>query len=82
MEFKKGIGILATEHNIPVVPVLIEGTFKALPRGSKWPGIAKIRVTFGRPLYPSEIDHSKKPELVDAYQFFANVVRDRVKSLI
>jgi long-chain acyl-CoA synthetase len=81
MEFKKGIGILAVEHNIPVVPALIEGTFEALPRGASWPKFRKVRFTAGRPLYPKEIDVSRKPEGVDEYQFFANEVRERVKRL-
>lgn len=82
MEFRKGIGILAIEHNLPVVPALIEGTFTALPRGARRPRFTKIRITFGSPLYPSEIDLSKKPERVDDYQFFADTVRERVNKLI
>lgn len=81
LEFKKGIGILAMEHNIPVVPALIEGTFEALPRSALWPKFVKITLTIGKPLYPREIDFSQKPEGMDEYQFFANEVRDRVKGL-
>jgi long-chain acyl-CoA synthetase len=81
LEFKKGIGILAMEHNIPVVPVLIEGTFEALPRGALRPKFSKVRLTIGKPLYPKEIDLSQKPEGMDEYQFFANQVRERVKGL-
>lgn len=81
MEFKKGIGILAVEHNIPVVPALIEGTFEALPRGALWPKFSKIRLTIGKPLYPARIDFSEKPEGMDEYQFFANEVRERVRRL-
>lgn len=81
LEFKKGIGILAMEHNIPVVPALIEGTFEALPRGTLWPKFVKITLTIGKPLYPREVDFSKKPEGVDEYQFFANEVRERVRGL-
>jgi long-chain acyl-CoA synthetase len=81
MEFKKGIGILAMEHNIPVVPALIEGTFEALPRGALWPKFSKVKLTIGKPLYPKEIDFSGKPEDVDEYQFFADEVRGRAKAL-
>jgi long-chain acyl-CoA synthetase len=81
LEFKKGIGILAMEHNIPVVPVLIEGTFEALPRGALRPTFSKIRLTIGKPLSPKEIDFSQKPEGMDEYQYFANEVRERVKGL-
>lgn len=81
LEFKKGIGILAMEHDIPVVPVLIEGTFEALPRGALWPKVVKITLTIGKPLYPREINFLPKPEGMDEYQFFANQVRERVRGL-
>lgn len=81
MDFKKGIGILAVEQNIPVVPTLIEGTFEALPRGAGWPRFSKIRLSFGKPLYPAEVDFSRKPEGMDRYQFFANEVRERIRDL-
>jgi long-chain acyl-CoA synthetase len=81
MPFKKGIGILALRHNIPVVPALIEGTFGALPRGAKWPKMTKVRISFGRLYHPSELDLSKRPGGVDEYQFFADEVRERVKAL-
>jgi len=81
MEFKKGIGILAFRHNVPVVPAYIDGTFRALPRGTRWPRLTRISLTFGKPLPLSELDLSKKPEGVDEYQFFADELRKRVKEL-
>ncbi len=52
-EFKKSFAILSHELNVPVVPVLIEGAFKALPRGSFLPRPwKKIRVKFLKPVYP------------------------------
>ncbi len=81
MDFKKGIGILAVEHEVPVVPALIEGTFDALPRGAIWPRFTKIKITFGKPLYPSGLDRSKRLEGVDDYQLLANEVREKVKML-
>ena len=81
MEFKKGVGILAIETGIAVVPVSIEGAFDALPRSAFWPRPRKITVTFGRPLLASDIDFSKKPEDMDEYQYFANLLRERVRDL-
>jgi long-chain acyl-CoA synthetase len=77
MPFKKGIGVLALELNIPVVPTLIQGTFEALPRGAKFIKISKIRVSFGKPLYPSDVNFENKPEDIDKYQFFADELRKR-----
>lgn len=78
MEFKKGIGVLSIKNNVPVVPVLIEGTFYALPRGAKIPRLSKIRVIFGKPINPSELDFTKKPVTIDEYQFFADRLREEV----
>jgi long-chain acyl-CoA synthetase len=81
LEFKKGVGILAVEMGVPVVPVYIEGTLEALPRGAAFPRPVKITVTFGRSLLAKDIDFSKKPPDVDDYQYFANVLREKVREL-
>jgi len=50
---KPGVGLLAAHADVPVVPVLLEGTFQALPPGAGWLRPAKIRVAFGpRIAYP------------------------------
>ncbi len=81
LEFKKGVGILAIEMGMPVVPVYIKGAFEALPRDSAWPKFRKISVTFGAPLSIKDVDFSKKPEGIDDYQHFANMLRERVREL-
>lgn len=81
MEFKRGVGILAIETSAAVVPVFIEGAIDALPRTAAWPRPAKITVTFGSPLYASEVDFSKKPADMDEYQYFADLLRERVQAL-
>jgi len=81
MEFKKGVGILALETGTAVVPVYIEGAADALPRAAFWPRPKKITVTFGSPLLASDIDFSKKPDDMDDYQYFANLLRERVLAL-
>ncbi|MGE5172667.1 MAG: AMP-binding protein [Betaproteobacteria bacterium] len=51
-EFKKGVGIIAKELNIPLVPVAIRGTYEMLPPGRSFPRPAKIVVSIGKPIYP------------------------------
>ena len=42
-----GVGLLAEAARVPVIPVLVHGTFEALPPGSRRVQRAKIRVAFG-----------------------------------
>ncbi len=50
-EGKPGIGFLVAKSKVPVIPVRLIGTDKALPHGSKFIRIAKIKVIVGRPIY-------------------------------
>jgi long-chain acyl-CoA synthetase len=81
MEFKKGVGILAVETNIPVVPAYIEGAFESLPRSAVFPRFRKIRIIFGPPLLASAVDFSAKKEDADDYQHFADLLRKKVEEL-
>lgn len=47
--FLPGIGVLLTEFRGAIVPAVIEGTFEAMPRGSRLPRPIRARVTFGAP---------------------------------
>jgi len=52
-EFKKTFAILSTELNIPVVPVAINGAYKAMSRRDIFLiPFSQIRVTFYQPIYP------------------------------
>ena len=48
-EPKAGVGMLAVLSGAPVVPVLIEGSGRAWPRGRRLPRPSKVTVTFGPP---------------------------------
>jgi long-chain acyl-CoA synthetase len=50
LPFRKGIALLAGALRLPVVPVRIRGTRKALPHDARWPRRAEVEVTFGQPL--------------------------------
>jgi 1-acyl-sn-glycerol-3-phosphate acyltransferase len=81
LPFKKGVGIIALERKIPVVPVYIEGSSNALPRGAAFIRPSRIRVIFGEPFSIGDIDMKTKPSTVDKYQFFSDQLRERVVSL-
>lgn len=82
MEFKKGVGILAVEMGLPVVPVCIDGAYEALPKGALLPRMKKITIRFGPPLHAADIDFSQKPEGMDDYQYFAAVLKEKVQALM
>jgi 1-acyl-sn-glycerol-3-phosphate acyltransferase len=48
--FKQGVGQLAIELELPVVPVALRGTHACLPRGARWPRRGAAAVRFGAPL--------------------------------
>jgi long-chain acyl-CoA synthetase len=48
--FKAGVGLLAVEMGVPVVPVHVQGLFEVLPKGRSIPHRAPVTVTFGPPL--------------------------------
>jgi long-chain acyl-CoA synthetase len=46
-EFKGGVGLLAVELEVPVVPVYLEGLQRILPKGRTVPRRGPVSVTFG-----------------------------------
>jgi long-chain acyl-CoA synthetase len=54
-KFKKGAAILATELELPILPVAIDGLYKVWGRRSAKirPGVVKIRI--GKPFYASDV---------------------------
>lgn len=81
LEFKKGVGILAVEMGVPVIPAYIKGAFEALPRSASWPKPVKITITFGAPLSAADLDPARKPASMDDYEYFASVLQEKVREL-
>jgi long-chain acyl-CoA synthetase len=50
LAFKTGIGLLARELGIPVVPVAIDGLHRILPKGRTLPRPGPVRITVGEPV--------------------------------
>jgi len=55
-EFKKGFGVLAKETGAMLVPVAIDGAHEAWPSTAKYPKRYPIRVRFGKPLLPQDLE--------------------------
>jgi 1-acyl-sn-glycerol-3-phosphate acyltransferase len=48
-EFKSGIGALVAGKDVAVVPCFIDGTFRAWPKGKRFPRSRKVRLIVGEP---------------------------------
>ena len=52
--FRSGIGVLASQLHVPVVPISITGTYRILPKGKTWPRRGPVGVSFGKPIQIQE----------------------------
>jgi long-chain acyl-CoA synthetase len=50
LPFRPGLGLMAKELGLPVVPIGIRGVENVLPRGGSFPKRGTVTVTFGQPL--------------------------------
>lgn len=60
-DLKEGVAYLSLRAGVPVVPVGIGGSERAMPRGSKLPRPRRINVVIGRPL-PARTDRHPSGE--------------------
>ena len=64
---KRGVGLLAATAQVPIVPVLIQGTFQVLPPHEQRLHRAKIRVAFGAPIpYTGPSTRTSHDQLAEA----------------
>ncbi|WP_294962898.1 1-acyl-sn-glycerol-3-phosphate acyltransferase [Sulfurimonas sp.] len=64
LEFRPFFAMLSKTHNVPIVPVIIDGSFEALPSGKIFPRPKKIKLTYLEPIYPSDISYDELTALV------------------
>jgi len=80
--FKKGVGILAKELNVALVPVYIKGSYESWPRTKRLPKPYPIKITFGKPF---DFEELKKEGLVlgakDDYEAVTLGIREEVIKL-
>ena len=81
LEFKKGAAILASELNVPIVPVAIDGTYLVWPRKSWRFHFAKVKLCFGDPLDPAEAVAGELDKEV-VYEKLSTLLRDRIQKML
>jgi len=55
--FKDGVGMMAVNYRIPVLPVRVRGLFEILPRGKFWPRPGPSDISFGEPFMVETDDY-------------------------
>lgn len=58
--FKRGPAMIAQELAMPLIPVYIDGTYRALRKGRWFPRASKISVKIGKPILP----HADKKQVI------------------
>jgi long-chain acyl-CoA synthetase len=81
-EFKNGIGILAKELNVRLVPTYIQGSFEAWPRNKRFPKPHLIKVIFGEPCDAASLMKiGYEQGALDDYEAISLGVREKVVRL-
>jgi 1-acyl-sn-glycerol-3-phosphate acyltransferase len=74
-----GIGFLIAKARVPVIPVYVEGTYRALSRHHRFPRPARVTVTFGPPIPPEELDALGTRR--EALRAIADLIMERIAAL-
>lgn len=72
--FKRGAFMLAKEFNLPVVPLTIDGSFKAMPRTTYTATPTTITLTIHKPILPPENGFNTKQLLADCRDAIATAL--------
>lgn len=83
-EPRAGIGMVVARANVPVLPIRIFGTDRALPRGASLPRPAKVQIKFGEPfLYPlpADFDELRGDALKAVYLDIGREIMRRIAEL-
>ena len=81
LEFKKGAAILASELNVPIVPVAIDGTYLIWPREAWRFRLAKVRVSFGEPIEPGKVTIGERDEEI-VYKRVSALIKARIQQML
>lgn len=78
-EFRPGLGLLLHRYRVPVVPTLLQGTHDALPPGNWLPRPKRVRLVFGKPLDPEQLE--REGEGAEPHERLMHALHEHIKSL-
>ena len=77
--FKLGLGFLAMNLKVPIVPVYIHGSYQAMPKGKYLPRKHQIKVIFGSPL---KIDcYLEQEKIMKKKKIYKDIVENLQKKI-
>ncbi len=80
--FKPGLGLIARELRVPIVPTHIDGAYRAFPAGRYLPRPGRLTVTFGKPITTEQyFTDGVEESRVRLYRKIARDVREHVVRL-
>jgi 1-acyl-sn-glycerol-3-phosphate acyltransferase len=80
-DFKKGAAILASELDLPILPVAIDGLYKVWARGTLQIRRAKVKVRFGEPFYARDIIAAETPD-EEKYAVITAHLKEKIRLMI
>lgn len=72
---ESGIGLIALKSKVPIVPAFVKGADRALGRNARFIRPTKIKVFFGKPIYPDDY------VIAGDYKDFANRIMYEINRL-
>lgn len=73
LPFHEGSMKIATKGKVPIVPVVFTGTEEILEKHLPWIHSGKIRIEFGDPIYPDQLDKEDQKHLGE---YTRNIIQD------
>jgi 1-acyl-sn-glycerol-3-phosphate acyltransferase len=78
---KRGVGMIASLSNVPVIPAIIIGSNRALPPDAWWLKRAKISIVFGRPLDFTALKEETKNDGHTLHEAVSNAIMSEILGL-
>ncbi len=79
--FKAGVGLIALELDVPIIPAYISGTYESMPVGRLIPRRRQVEVYFGRPILMDAYRGNGESRAGEVYRRIAGDVRKAVEEL-
>lgn len=76
---KLGVGMIAVKSKGVVIPTLIQGTDKVLPKGKKFLRPDRVLIKFGKPIYVDQIAEGKHSK--ELYNEISMLIMEKIKEL-